>query len=128
VFGDRDEMLAIAKERLIYLQNKGYGDAAIYGENEMDGLHVITVMKYKREAYGLPENPQASWLLGLLPWMKPLAGLGFGAVIAGLAISFITGIGYRRHKMHYDEVAHDVIDDETGEVIRHVDAEGEEQS
>lgn len=122
-FGDRDEMIAIAHERVALMHAKGYTDAVVYGENELEGLHVITVAKFGLEPYGLPENPRVSDIVGLLSLMKPLTAVGVGAVIAGLGISFLTGVGYKRHEMRYDEVAHDVIDVDTGEVIKHIDDE-----
>ena len=123
-FGDRDEMIAIAEERVELLKSKGYDKAVAYGINELGGLHVITVAKYGLDAYGLPTDPKVSPLVGVLSFMKPLAGIGAAAIVAGLGISFLTGIGYKRHKLHYDEVNHDVIDDDTGEIVKHIDDEG----
>lgn len=123
--GDRDEILAIAHERVAYLHGKGFSQARIYGEDELQGLHVITVMKFGIEAYGLPENPKVNELIGILDFMKPLAAVGVGATVLGLGLSFLTGVGYKRHEMRYDEKARDVIDVETGEVIKHIN-EGEE--
>ncbi len=40
-FGDRDEMIALGKEKVEWLHANGYPDACLYGENEMGGLHVI---------------------------------------------------------------------------------------
>jgi formate dehydrogenase iron-sulfur subunit len=43
-----------------------------------------------------------------------------------LGLSFLTGIGYKRDTLHYDEAAHDVVDMDTGEIVRHIDVESEE--
>jgi len=123
LFGDRAEMLEIARERVDILRAKGYDKATIYGENELGGLHVITVAKYGIEAIGLPENPKVNQVVDVLGIMKPITGIGIAAVLVGLGISFLTGVGYKRDTLHYDEVAHDVIDLDTGEVVRHVEEE-----
>ena len=73
-FGDREEMLAIARERVDYLHGKGYADACVYGEDEMGGLHVVQVLKYGVEAHGQVDNPQVSPTVGLTQIMKPVTG------------------------------------------------------
>ena len=126
-YGPREEMLTMAKERLAVLQTRGYDKAVLYGEEELGGLHVIILAKYGLEAAGLPANPQISGTVGILDVMKPVAGVGVAALAAGLGISFLSGIGYKRDTLHYDEVAHDVVDLDTGEVVRHVDHPEEER-
>ncbi|WP_350455370.1 4Fe-4S dicluster domain-containing protein [Slackia heliotrinireducens] len=126
-FGDRDEMIAIAEERVELLKSKGFDSARTYGVDEMGGCHVIHVLKYPIDQYELPEKPELSPLVEVLEFMKPLAGVGTVALLGGLGLSFLTGIGYQRHKMRYDEVNHDIIDEETGEVIRHIDVEAGER-
>lgn len=123
-FGDRDEMLAIAHQRVEYLKGKGYEEAVIYGEDQLEGLHLITVSKFGLEASGLPEDPKVSDMVPLLGLMKPITGIGAAAIVAGLGISFLTGIGYKRKEVRYDENTHDIVDVETGEVVRHIDEEG----
>lgn len=108
-FGDRDEMLALAKERLALLQSQGYDRAVLYGENEMGGLHVLTIARYGIEAIGLPANPQTSPMVSFMQLLKPITGIGVGAVVAGLGISFLSGIGYKRDEMVYDEDADKVV-------------------
>lgn len=125
-FGLRDEMLTIAHERLDYLKGKGYEDAVIYGEDQLDGLHLITVSKYGLDASGLPADPQVSGMVPMLGFMKPLTGIGAAAIVAGLGISFLTGIGYKRKSVHYDVDTHDIVEDDTGAVVRHIDDEGKE--
>lgn len=123
-FGDRDEMLAIAHERVEMLHNKGFTEARVYGEDELDGLRVIMVTKYGLDTYGMPEDPQISPIVDVLSILKPVTGLGVAAVVAGLGLSFLTGVGYKRHKMRYDEKNRDVIDIETGEVLKHIEEDG----
>ncbi len=126
-FGDRDEMLGIAHDRVNMLQKKGFSDARVYGENELGGCHVIYVLKYDISQYELPENPQKSGLVDAMGFMKPLTGVGAAAVVVGLGVTFISAIGYHRDKLRYDEVDHDVIDVDTGEVVKHIDKEAGER-
>lgn len=126
-FGDRDEMIAKAHERVELLKNHELNplpDACVYGENELDGTHVIMVLKYKPETYGLPVDPKVSDIVPILSLMKPLTGAGMVALVAGLGLCFLTGIGYKRDKLRYDEEKHEVIDVDTGEVIKHVKLDG----
>ena len=127
MFGDRDEMLAIAHERLDILKQKGFDAASIYGETELGGTHVIHVLKYGLGGYELPANPSISWLTVGSEVMKPVLGIGFIALVAGLGACFVSGIGYKRDELRYDEVAHDVVNVETGEVVKHIDHEAGER-
>ncbi len=54
-------MIALANERLQLLRDRGYEDACIYGENEMDGLHVIQVLKHgMKPPWRSRESPDSS--------------------------------------------------------------------
>lgn len=127
MFGDRDEMIAIAQDRVQKLHEKGFEAARVYGVNEAGGTHVIYVLKYDIAGYELPENPAVSWLTSASQIMKPVLGIGFVALIAGLGICLLSGVGYKRDELRYDEVAHDVIDVDTGEVVKHIDKEAGER-
>lgn len=124
-FGERDEMIAFAKERVAYLHKKGFDKAALYGVDEMNGLGVIMVMKYDRDAYGLPENPEISPMASIVDIMKPLTAVGMGALVLGLGFTFLSGMGYKRPTMKYDIENNNVIDADTGEIIKHTPSEKE---
>jgi formate dehydrogenase iron-sulfur subunit len=125
-FGDRSDMLKMAHERVEYLKKKGFTEASVYGEDQMGGTHVIYVLKYPLSQYELPANPQQSGVVDALGIMKPLTAAAAVATVAGLGISFATGVGYNRPTMRYDEAKHDVVNAETGEVIKHIDREAGE--
>ena len=127
MFGDRSEMLAIAEERVKLLKDKGFEKARVYGATELGGTHVIHVLKYDIAGYELPENPSISWLTRASDIMKPVLGIGFVALIGGLGICFLSGVGYRRNELRYDEVNHDVIDVDTGNIVKHIDKEAGER-
>ncbi len=120
-FGPRSEMVAEAYRRVAVLRERGYADACVYGESEMGGLHVISVLKYGLAKHGAVENPQVPIAVPLTEIARPLAAVGVGAVVLGMGWSFINGIGYKRDELRYDEKAGDTIDVETGEVVSHKD-------
>lgn len=120
-FGDRSEMLAIAKEKVSVLHERGFSEACVYGETEMGGTHVIMVLKYGAEKHGLPLDPKPNPLVTLTEVIKPVTAVGMGAVAVGLAACFASGIGYHRDTMRYDEKTGDKIDVDTGKVVAHTD-------
>lgn len=126
-FGDREEMIALAKERLEFARKRGYENARIYGVDELEGCHVIHLLKYDISQYELPEEPKVPAAVKVSNVVKPLAAVGAAAVVAGLGISFATGTGYKRDELHFDEKAHDVVDVDTGEVVKHIDIEAGER-
>ncbi len=65
-YGERDDMLEIARKRVRELRDQGHQDANIYGENELGGLRLLYVLQDSPDKYGLPVNPQIS--LGLQIW------------------------------------------------------------
>lgn len=117
-FGTREEMIALANERLQLLRDWGYEDACIYGENEMEGLHAIQVLKHGTKPHGAVENPQippAAFLSGI---MKPVTAVGAGATVLGLAAMFGLAAGYKRDTLVYNDGNGDTISLETGEVTK----------
>ena len=94
----------------------------------MDGLHVINVLKYDISMYpSYVEHPEGNVLTAVENVAKPLAGVAAVGVAAGLGISYLTGRGYKRDQMYYDEKTHDEVDVDTGEVVRHIDKEAGER-
>ncbi|HAM15923.1 MAG TPA: 4Fe-4S ferredoxin [Eggerthellaceae bacterium] len=127
MFGNRDEMIALAKERVALLQDKGFSKARVYGIDEVGGTHVIHVLKYGIEQYELPDHPSVSGLTTASQIMKPVLGIGSVALVAGLGLCFLMGVGYKRDELRYDEINHDVIDVDTGEIVKHIDKEAGER-
>ncbi len=120
-FGERDEMLAQAQARVEWLHEKGYNDAVVYGDTEMDGLHVIQVLKYGIEAHGQVEKPAINPVTTLTEIMKPVAAVGMGATVAGLAAMFGLAHGYKRDTLAYNEETKDTLSVETGDVVKQGD-------
>lgn len=112
-YGPRDEMLAAGKARVEELKTAGFSKAELYGETEMGGMHSLFVAKYGYEAHGLIRNPKRSDIASLFELAKPLAGIGVAAVLGGLGLSFLTGIGYKRDEPTVESVsAHDAAKEE----------------
>lgn len=126
-FGPREEMIAKAYTRVDFLRDHELfpsPDASVYGVDELEGLHVISVLKYPVETYGLPADPRVNPLTRVLDWAKPLTGLAAGATVLGLGFAFLRGVGYKRHELHYDPAKHETIDVDTGEVVWKQDSAG----
>lgn len=101
-YGPRDEQVAAGKARVEELKAAGFGKAELYGETEMGGMHVLQVAKYGLEAHGLVRDPKRPDAVGAFEFLKPLTGLGVAAVAGGLAVSFLTAIGYKRDDSDHD--------------------------
>ncbi|MDO5334649.1 MAG: 4Fe-4S binding protein [Coriobacteriia bacterium] len=117
-FGDRDEMIALANERVEFLHDHGYEDACIYGVDEMAGLHVIQVLKHGMDAHGAVANPSIPVTATLSGILKPVTAVGAGATVLGLAAMFGLAAGYKRDTLVYNDATGDTISLETGEVTK----------
>ena len=127
-WGPRDEILEKAHARVAVLKEKGFEDARVYGETECDGTHSVYALKYDMSMYQkLPEDAKPNNLVKALNIMKPLAAVGAVGVVAGLGLSYLTGLGYKRDRQYYDEKNHDVIDADTDQTTRHIDKEAGER-
>lgn len=91
-FGDRDEMVADARERVAQLHERGMTEARLYGANEKDGVGgtgSVFLLLDEPEVYGLPPDPQVPTAgLGSM-WKR--AGLSAAGMIAATAIAFAAG-------------------------------------
>lgn len=112
-YGPRDKMVADGKKRVEELKTAGFSKAELYGETEMGGMHSLFVAKYGYEAHGLIRNPKRPDAVYAFSLIKPLTGIGVAAVLGGLGLSFLTGIGYKRDEPTVESVsAHDAAKEE----------------
>ena len=84
-FGDRNDLITEARERLNELQ-KSNSQASAYGIDELKGLHVMYVLDDSPGKYGLPEDPQVpvtSKVRDVFKWLG-----------SGLAIAALVGFGF----------------------------------
>ena len=87
-FGDRDEMISIAEERVAELKQGGQAKARVYGKDELSGLMYIYVLVDEPEAYGLPNDPSVS--LGVKAWKaltKPWGAFAAGGLVIALVVN-----------------------------------------
>lgn len=124
-FGDRDEMIAIAKEKVEWLHKQGYDKAELYGENEMGGLHVIQVLKHGVKAHGQVENPQMPATATITQLMKPITGGISALTVLGLGAMWALAIGYKRDTLTYNPETEDTLSVITGDVVQHGDPQDE---
>lgn len=100
-YGDRDELIALGKERVSTLKDQGVRKARLYGENELGGLHVLYVLEEEPEVYGLPSDPKYPFVVTL--WqrlLQPLGQVAFGATIVGALAAFLVA----RRNIRMEEV------------------------
>jgi formate dehydrogenase beta subunit len=91
LYGDRDELVLLGRQRVDALKTKGLVDARLYGEKELGGLHQMYVLEDKASVYGLPESPKYPAGATLRDIIKPVGNIAFGAAIVGsIAAFFIT--------------------------------------
>jgi len=91
-FGDRAEMVTLAKERVAELHAQGRTEARLYGANELDGVGgtgSVFLLLDEPEVYGLPPDPRVP--TADLPRMFKQAGLAAAGMAAAALLSFIGG-------------------------------------
>jgi formate dehydrogenase iron-sulfur subunit len=89
-YGDRDALVTEGKERVATLQEKGWTNANLYGEKELDGLHVLYVLDDSPAVYGLPVSPQIS--AATIAWQDVIQPIGWavgGLTIIGLGLNYL---------------------------------------
>jgi formate dehydrogenase iron-sulfur subunit len=91
-FGDHDEMVSLARERVAELHAQGRTEARLYGANDLDGVGgtgSVFLLLDEPEVYGLPPDPRVP--TADLPRMFNMAGLAAGGMIAAVVVSFMKG-------------------------------------
>ena len=96
-FGERDELLAIAKDRVQTLKTLGFSEANLYGENEMGGLHTLYVLTKPPDEFGLPEAPHLATSSTWAQWLS-------GAVAAGVVAAVPFWLLFKRKQRMNSEV------------------------
>jgi formate dehydrogenase iron-sulfur subunit len=100
LYGEREELVALGKQRVEELKAKGRSEARLYGETELGGLHQMYVLDAKASAYGLPEDPKYPVGATLRNVLRPVGNIAIGAAVVGsVAAFFIT-----RRNIHMEEV------------------------
>ncbi len=90
IYGVRTQLVAEGNNRVAALKAKGYSNAYLYGDTELDGLHVMYVLDDSPEAYGLPTDPQVP--IAATAWKDVLQPVGWalgGLTILGLGLNYL---------------------------------------
>jgi len=83
-FGDHDDLVALARERVAELHARGLTEARLYGANEHDGVGgtgSIFLLLDEPEVYGLPPDPRVP-TADLMQMFKRATVAGAGMVVA----------------------------------------------
>ncbi|GHG40631.1 4Fe-4S ferredoxin [Sinomonas cellulolyticus] len=91
-FGDHDDMVETARERVAQLHAQGMTEARLYGANELDGVGgtgSVFLLLDEPEVYGLPPDPRVP--TADLPQMYRRAGLAVAGMVAAAALAFVRG-------------------------------------
>jgi formate dehydrogenase iron-sulfur subunit len=101
-WGERGTLLAGAKTRVSELKTGGSSSTRLYGEHEAGGLHRMSILLDEPSAYGLPDNPEGSFVLAHLyrRIIQPAGIAVFGAALFGVVAAF----GLARRSIHMEEV------------------------
>jgi len=104
-FGDREALVAEGRAKVTTLAQKGLPNAYLYGDTELDGLHVLYVLDDSPKTYGLPVNPRVPAVTNV--WqniLKPAGWMLGGLTIVGLALNFVIA---REAKLKEERVSPD---------------------
>ncbi|HEY5856788.1 MAG TPA: 4Fe-4S dicluster domain-containing protein [Aldersonia sp.] len=91
-FGDHDDLVVQARERVAQLHARGLTEARLYGANEYDGVGgtgSIFLLLDEPEVYGLPPDPRVP--TADLVQMFKRAGLAGAGMFAAAAVAFWKG-------------------------------------
>jgi formate dehydrogenase iron-sulfur subunit len=109
-FGERETMLAKAKERLAVVQETN-PKAQLYGEKEMGGTTFLYLLMDSPEAYDLPADPKTP--LSLTLWKDIVQPLGKYAWSAAAIAVVVGGFANLLHG-NYRNRGHEVNDSKKG--------------
>jgi formate dehydrogenase iron-sulfur subunit len=90
-FGERDELLELARRRVATLHERGTDGAYLYGDDEdlAGGLGAFFLLTEPPERYGLPANADSPIQEQVVPATLAATGAGFAAAVA-TAVAFYT--------------------------------------
>ena len=87
-FGQRSQLIIEGRDRVAELRQQKK-DAYLYGESELEGLHVMYVLDNTASAYNLPGNPEvpaAAEVRGIFQWAGVLLTV---ATVVGFGLNYL---------------------------------------
>ncbi len=103
-FGPKEEMVALAEERITDLKSRGYDQAGLYDPQGVGGTHVMYVLHHadKPSLYaGLPDDPKISPTVEA--WKGPAKVVGLAAAGVALAGAALHGLFARANRVSEEE-------------------------
>ncbi|MEW1979686.1 4Fe-4S dicluster domain-containing protein [Citricoccus sp. NPDC079358] len=91
-YGEREDMVASAQERVAQLHAQGRTEARLYGANPKDGVGgtgSVFLLLDEPEVYGLPPDPRVP--TRDLPRMYARAGIAMAGMVAAAGLAFLGG-------------------------------------
>jgi formate dehydrogenase iron-sulfur subunit len=101
LYDDRDNLVTLGKQRVQTLKAADASNANLFGETELDGLHVLYVLEDSPDTYGLPVNPKVPGVA--IAWQNVIQPLGWivgGVTIVGLGLNYLVA---RRAKIRKEQ-------------------------
>lgn len=90
-FGEREELLREARERVKFLKANGFPNATVYGDTELGGLNKLYVLTDTPDKFDLPVDPKVSGNIGFWQnWVQPYFGWLIPITLGASALSFVT--------------------------------------
>ena len=80
-FGERAELITLAKTRVESLKSDSHPKANLYGEHELGGLHALNILLQPPSVYGLRETPQLATSRVGYQWLSGIITAGVVAVV-----------------------------------------------
>jgi formate dehydrogenase iron-sulfur subunit len=93
-FGNRDELLQYAEDRVKHLRANGFPRATIYGKLELGGLNKLYVLTDTPDKFGLPVDPKFKCYL-LAKLCTAICQLADPSVLTGFGHQFCYYQAYR---------------------------------
>jgi formate dehydrogenase iron-sulfur subunit len=91
-FGNREDLVVEARERVAQMHAQGLAEARLYGANDRDGVGgtgSVFLLLDEPEVYGLPPDPRVC--TADLMTMYKRAGIAAVGMVAAAAVSFLSG-------------------------------------
>ncbi|MCL4394824.1 MAG: 4Fe-4S binding protein [Chloroflexi bacterium] len=102
-FGERDLILAAAQSRVEAIKRR-FPNAQLYGDRQLGGLGLITILLDPPATYGLPENPTIT--LPVAAWQQVVQPASVGMTLAAIAVTGLSFIIARRQHLREKAQGH----------------------